>query len=96
MSHRKVLHPTTQYRVDQLHHSIDRLRLVASEHVFEFPQQRRALLELGRVVRSPNTPKTANAAKLESQEAEALALAQVYDAALLFIDLDLQFRELLP
>ena len=46
----KVLHPPAQDRVDQLHHPVSRLRLEASEHVFELAQERRSLLQLGRVV----------------------------------------------
>ena len=35
VSHRKVIHPTAQHRVDQLHDPINRLRLVAAEHILE-------------------------------------------------------------
>src|SRR4029077_20785473 len=35
VSHRKVVHPTAQHRVDQLHDPINRLRLVTAEHIFE-------------------------------------------------------------
>ena len=73
MPDRKVVHPTAQHRVDQLHHPIHRLRLVAAEHVLELPQQRRPLLELRRVVGTPCAPPTADAAEVEPQEAEALA-----------------------
>src|SRR5438270_4061681 len=89
MPDRKVVHPTAQHRIDQLHDPIHWLRLVAAEHVFELPQERRAFLELGRVVRTPYTPTTAHAAEVESQEAEALASTKVYDSTLLFIDFDL-------
>ena len=41
MSRPEVIHPSTQHRVDQLDDSIDRLRLVTSEHVLELRQQRR-------------------------------------------------------
>src|SRR5208283_548457 len=33
VSHRKVVHPTAQHRVDQLHDPINRLRWVAAEHI---------------------------------------------------------------
>ena len=56
MSDRKVIYPTAEHRVDQLHDPINRLRLVAAEHILEFPQQRRPLLELGRVVSTPRAP----------------------------------------
>src|SRR5215208_283272 len=86
---RKVVHPTAQYRVDQLHDPIDWLRLVAAEHVLELPQQRSAFLELRRVVGTPCAPSTADAAEVESEEAEALAPTEVHDSTLLLIDLDL-------
>src|SRR5271154_6639333 len=35
LSHRKVVHPTAQHRVDRLHDPINRLRLVAAEHILE-------------------------------------------------------------
>src|SRR5208337_490167 len=35
VSHRKVVHPTAQHRVDQLHDPINRLRWVAAEHILE-------------------------------------------------------------
>jgi hypothetical protein len=53
VSYRKVIHPAAQYRVDQLHNPIYWLRLVASEHCFELPQQRRSFLELRRIVCAP-------------------------------------------
>jgi hypothetical protein len=45
---REVINPPAQYRIDQLHDPIYWLRLVASEHCFEFPQQRRSFLEFRR------------------------------------------------
>jgi tetratricopeptide (TPR) repeat protein len=77
VSHRKVVHPTAQHRVDQLHNPINRLRLVAAEHVLKLPQQRRPLFEFGRVVSTPNAPQTAHPAEVEPQKAEALASAEV-------------------
>ena len=79
MSDRKVVHPTAQHRVDQLHDPINRLRLVAAEHILELPQQRRPLLELGRVVGTPCAPQTAHPAEVEPQKAEAFAAAEVHD-----------------
>src|SRR5258706_8788883 len=70
--------------------------MVAAEHVLELPQQCRSFLELRRVVSTPDAPLTADAAEIESQEAEAVATTEVYDSTLLFIDLDLQLGQLLP
>src|SRR6516162_10551834 len=89
VSDREVVHPTAQYRVDQLYNPIYRLRLVASEHCFELPQQRRSFLELWRVVGTPYAPTTADAAEVESQKAKALASTEIYDSTLLVIDFDL-------
>ena len=66
MSDREVVHPTAQHRVDQLHYPAHWLRLVATEHVFELPQQRRSFLELWRVVGTPEAPTTAHTAEIET------------------------------
>jgi hypothetical protein len=70
--------------------------LVATENILELSQQRRSFLELGCVLRTPRTPTTANAPEVETQEAEALASAEVHVSTLPFINLDLQFSQLLP
>ena len=44
--------------------------------------------ELGRVVRPPDAPTTACAAKVEPQEAEALAATKVYDSTPLALNLE--------
>ena len=89
VSDRKVIHPTAQHRVDQMDHPIHWLRSVAAEHILELPQQCRSFLELRRVIRTPFTPLTTDAAEIESEEAEALATTEVHDSTLVFIDLDL-------
>src|SRR6202166_1454193 len=66
MPDRKVVHPTAQQRVDQLHNPAHWLRSVAAEHVFELPQQCRSFLELWRVVGTPEAPKTAHTAEIET------------------------------
>ena len=83
ISHRKVRHPTAKHWIDQFNDPIHRLRLEAAEHILELPQQRRSFLELGRVVRTPHAPTTANASEVESQEAKAFASAEVYVSTLL-------------
>jgi hypothetical protein len=86
----EVVHPAPQYRVDQLDYPIHRLGLESPEHILEFTQQRRTLLHLRRVVRPPHLPAyTAEASEIEPQKAEAFCAAQVHNAALLFIDLNL-------
>ena len=56
VSDRKVVDPSAQDRVDQIDHPIHRLGSVAAEHLLELPQQCRSLLELRRVVRTPDAP----------------------------------------
>src|SRR2546423_15016131 len=96
MPDRKVIHPTAQHRIDQLHDPIHWLRLVASEHVLELPQQRRSFLELRRVVGTPDAPSTADAAEVKPDETEAFAPTEVHGSALLFIDLVSLIRYLRP
>src|SRR6266403_2165639 len=96
VSYRKVGHPTAKHWIDQLNDPIQGLRLVAAEYILELPQQGRSFLELGCVLRTPHATTTANASEVETQEAEALASTEVYVSTLLFINLDLQFGQLLP
>src|SRR5215467_3773090 len=64
VSDRKVVHPTAQYRVDELYNPIHWLRLAASEHILEFPQQCRSFLEFRRIEWSAYAPATANTAEI--------------------------------
>jgi hypothetical protein len=89
VSDRKVIHPAAQYRVDELYNPIHWLRLAASEHILEFPQQCRSFLEFRRIEWSAYAPATANTAEIEPQEAEALAAAEIDGSTLLLIDFDL-------
>ncbi len=93
----EVVHPSPKHRIDQAYHPFDRLRPVSAEHFLELPQQRRPLFELGRIVRPPcPAVNAAEVAEVEAQEPEAFASAKVYGPALLIIDFDLEFVELLP
>ena len=89
VSNREIIHPSTQYRVDQLNNSTHWLRSVATEHVLELSQQRRSFLELWRIIGLPFAPSTRDATKVEPQEAKALASAEICDSTLLFIDFNL-------
>jgi hypothetical protein len=46
VTHRKVVHPTSQDRIDLFDQSTDRLGLKTLEHVSELAQQGRPLFEL--------------------------------------------------
>jgi hypothetical protein len=85
----EVVHPATQYRVNQLNYPTHRLGLESPEHILELNQQRRTLLHLRRVMRPPHLPAyAAEASEIEPQKAEAFCAAQAHDAALVFIDLN--------
>src|SRR6516164_9180528 len=68
---REVVHPSSQQRIDQVYHPFDRLRPVSAEHLFELSHQCRPLFELGRVMRPPRPPSTAEVAEVEAQKSEA-------------------------
>src|SRR5262249_47578433 len=91
----KVPDPAAQDRVDEGHHPSHGLRLKAPEDILELLQQRRPLLQLGRVVGSPRAFATAYPAELEAQEAEAFSLAQVHYPTLRLVDLDVELGQFL-
>ena len=95
MTHRKVVYPSPQYWVDELHYSAYWLGAEAPENNLELAQQLCSLLQLWGVLQSPRPFKTANATKLKAQKPKALSLRQVHDSALLFIDLNLELGQLL-
>src|SRR5688572_7590846 len=70
--HGKVLHPAAKHRVDEFHHAFARLGLEPSENDPELVQQRRPLLQLGRVAWPPHSPAAAYPTILEAKESEAL------------------------
>jgi hypothetical protein len=47
MTHRKVLHPTLQHRIECIDQSLEGSRAMASKHLFELAKQRRTLLVQG-------------------------------------------------
>src|SRR5215472_808464 len=96
MPHRKVVHPSPKNWIDQVDHPLHRLTGVPSEHIPEFCQQRRSLLQPRRIVGSPRSFKTQNAAKLKSQKSETVSLCEVGESTFLLVDLNSQFGQLLP
>src|SRR5262249_15630825 len=91
----KVVHPAGQNRVDELHHPPYRLRMEATEPVFELAQQDGALRELGRIIRLPLALQAPYAPQLKAQESEALSFCQVNVPTLLFVDIDMEFGQFL-
>src|ERR1039457_2500836 len=69
---------------------------MSPEDLTKLLQQRRAFLHLGRVLRSPSTRQAADATEFKPQEPKAFALSEVDRSALLFVNLDVTFRQLLP
>ena len=72
-----------------MYHSINRLGLMLSEYLLELLQQRRALFQLRRIMRSPHAFNAPGATKVKPEKSETLPATQVHDTALLFIDLNL-------
>src|ERR1019366_4989902 len=96
VSDRKVANPAAQHRVDEFPHQIQRLRLKAPEGLLELAQQRRALLQLRRVLRSPYPSSREDTAKIEPQKAKAFAPTEVYDSTFLFIHFYVELGKLFP
>src|SRR5262249_17940631 len=92
----KVPDPAAQHRVDERHHPSDRRGRKAPEDLLELFQPRRPLLQLGGVAGSPRALATAHPAELEAQKAEAFPFAQVHYPTFRLVDLDVEFRQLLP
>ena len=86
VTHRKVIHPTAQSRIDFRNHLLHGPADVLSEDLPELFKQRCPLLQLGRIVRSPLPPKTQYAPIFEAQESKALSLFQIYHPTLVLVD----------
>jgi hypothetical protein len=68
----KVVRPPRKIRLMSCTTRPYRLRVEASEHLFERSQQDSALLELGRIIRLPLALQAPYAPELKAQESEAL------------------------
>src|SRR5260370_12658964 len=98
MTDPKVVHPTTQNRIDFHNHILDGPADMLSEDLPEFFKQRCPLLQLGRIVWSPLPPKAQYAPVLKTQESKApkaLSLLQIYHPTLVLVDRNAQLHELL-
>ena len=76
-------------------HPGHRLRLGRAKDLLEFPQQRGPLLQLGRLLRPPDAAPRTDAPDGEAQEVHRLPLREVHQSTFLFIDLDMEARQLL-
>ena len=80
----KVIHPTSQNRIDDSNHFSHGLADVASEDLPELRKQRGPLLQLRRIVGSPHPITASNATIFKTQERKALPLADSDDVNGLF------------
>src|SRR5580698_1562504 len=81
----EVVHPAAQYRVDTLNYPLHRLGSMSPEDLSKRLQQRRALLQLWRVLRSPSPRQVADATEVKPQEPKACASGEIDCSALLFV-----------
>lgn len=72
----KVVRPSAQGRVDQVHGPLDRLRAIAPEFLLESTQEFDARVD-GRHIAAPLAPPRFRTAELETREGEALAIGVV-------------------
>src|SRR3954464_6654954 len=80
VSHRKVVHPAPQDRIDLFNQSVGGLGLVASENNPELAQEGRPFLCFRYPQRHPSSFTTADPAELKAQESEACPLLKVSSA----------------
>src|ERR1017187_6635236 len=77
IAHGKVVHPTAKDRIDLLDHPLHRLADILSEDFLQLCQQRRAFLQLRRVVGSPLPVTPQNAAIFKAQKSETSSVCQI-------------------
>src|ERR1019366_419504 len=69
---------------------------MSPENHLEFLQQCRPLLQLRHIMWSPPPLSSTYAAKLKTKVSKVVSTTQVYDATLLFVNLNMEFGKLLP
>jgi hypothetical protein len=69
----EVDHPAAQYRVDLFNHPLHGLGSMSPEDLSKRLQQRRAFLQLRRVLWSPSPRQVADATEVKPQEPKAFA-----------------------
>src|ERR1019366_9830176 len=85
---------TAQDRIDFRNHNLHGPADVLSEDLPELFEQRRPLLQLGRIVWPPLPPKASDAPILKTQESKALSLLQIHHPTLVLVDHNTELREL--
>src|SRR5271165_5396172 len=86
MADPKVVHPTTQDRIDFLNHILDGPADMLPEDLPELFKQRCPFLQLGRIVWPPLPLKAQYTPIFKAQEGEALSLLQVHHPTLVLVD----------
>ncbi len=82
----KVVHPSTQDRVDQAHDPLDRLRTITPEYFLESAQEFGTCLHRRHISDPPLAPPRLHSAELKPQKGEALALGKVNTTRLVTIE----------
>ena len=95
MADRKVVHPTSQNRVDLMNHPIDRLGTRVSEDGLETSQQGGPLFHLGRIVRPPVALTAPNATELKTNKPKTLPFGEINQTAFVFVERHLEDCQLL-
>src|SRR5215475_922696 len=89
MPNPEVVHPSSEYGIDDFNHLAHWLADMLPEDFPELGKQCLPLLLLGHKLRSPPFPATTqDEAILKSQECETSAFPQIDDSAFLLVDLD--------
>ena len=86
MTDPKVVHPTTQNRIDFRNHILHGPADLLSEDLPELFKQRGSLLQRWRIVWPPLPPKAEDAPILKTQESKALFLSQIHHPTLVLVD----------
>ena len=86
MTDPKVVHPTTQNRIDFRIHILHGPADLLSEDLPELFKQRGSLLQRRRIVWPPLPPKAEDAPILKTQESKALFLSQIHHPTLVLVD----------
>jgi len=96
MSHAKVVHPSAQYRIDDLDHAGNRLRSISSKDLFQLPHQFRSFRRDRLIARPPLAALASTSLKAEAKKVEVLSRSQIHVAGLLLVDLDLELDQFFP
>jgi hypothetical protein len=95
MTHREVIYPTAQHRINHFDNPCDGLEARAPEDDLEPAQQCRAFLHLGPIQWHPASRTTAHTPELKAQKAKTLTSRQIYPMSLFLVHLYFELAEFL-